>query len=81
LINGLFMKLIYLGVRRELQCNLMAAVLGLMTYNAVISYDLSEETAATVFKKSDSQATRSYLPSDRNVVTLLIALNLMYTLY
>jgi hypothetical protein len=81
LINGLFLKLIYLGLRRELRCNLMAAVLGLMTFSVVIGYDVSEVPAAPVFKKSDFQATRCYIPNDSKIVTVLIGLNLRYILY
>jgi hypothetical protein len=54
LINGLFMKLIYLVLGRELQRNLNTAVLGLMTCSAVISYDFSEVLVARVFRKSNS---------------------------
>jgi hypothetical protein len=75
------MKLIYLGLRRELQCSLMAAVLGMMTCSVVIGYDVSEVPAASVLKKSYFQATRCYIPSDSKIVTVLIGLNLRYILY
>jgi hypothetical protein len=52
LINGLFKKLMYLVLLRELQCNLMAAVMGPVTCSVVIGYDFSEVHAAPVFQKS-----------------------------
>ena len=65
--NGLFMKLIYLALGRELQRNVNTAILGLMACCVVISYEFSEVSAVRVFRKSNSQATRLHIQSDRNV--------------
>ena len=68
LVKGLFVKLIYLVLGRELQRNLNTALLGLKTCSGVISSEFSEASAAPVFRKFNSQAARLHIPSDRNVV-------------